>query len=288
MSELQRSVTAILNDDRLAPQMIAYAASLTSLYGDTPGATAIMGDLGRFGVVAALFCLPPPVTRSVVEAAFGPGIAGRGRVASHLSALRRVGAIESVPGDGRSRPLRPTPWLEAWIVRWVEAMVLPAEPWWPGGGGQPAVTPERAVAYLSQLLASSRAGLNAIGAAPNVERMMTLVGGHLFMLELILACEARYVEAPAAFSRRRFARTYGVSRAHAVDLMAATERLGWVKRIETGRILVSEGFLRDFGLWSAINCALANVTLQGRLLPVLREHREAGPAAGDERARMVI
>ncbi len=262
---------AILDDGRLAEAMRAFAQGLTDLYAQPPLGVPILGDLGRFSIVASLIASPTPMTRTAVLDLMGPGAAGRARVASHLGALIGAGALEAVddPSDGRSRPLSPAPWLRDWMDRWGVAMFAPVHPWWPGPGPVPAPTREVLAAYLQQILAANRAGLNAFGATPGVWRIMSLVGGHLFLLELILASDgARRIGLPLPFSRRAFARRYGVSRRHAVDLVAEAERLGWLTR-RASKIDLSATFADEARRWVAIHIALCNAALAGRLLPVM-------------------
>ena len=156
------------------------------------------------------------------------------------------------------------------MLRWIAAMILPARPWWREAGPPPE--PDRAAlsVYLGEVLAANRAGLSAFGALPGVWRMLSLTGGHLFLLQLVLASEgASRIGVPLTVSRRGFAQRYGFSRVHAVDLTLEAEALGWLAR--RGRALVlTDAFAQESRRWCATHFALCNATLAGRLLPVLR------------------
>ncbi len=262
---------AILADTRLPEAMGAFARGLTALYAQPPLGVPILGDLGRFSIVASLIASPTPMTQAAVLELMGPGAAGRARVAAHLGALTGAGALTAVedPADGRARPLSPAPWLRDWMDRWGVAMIAPVRPWWRGPDAAPEPTREVLAAYLNQILAANRAGLNAFGATPGVWRIMSLVGGHLFLLELILASDgAHRIGQPVAFSRRAFALRYGVSRRHAVDLVTEAEGLGWLAR-RGGKVELNAAFAEEARRWVAIHIALCNAALAGRLLPVM-------------------
>ena len=268
--DLGTQVTAILADPRLGEAMIDYAKRFTSLYGDSPRAVAIMGDLGRFGIVAGVFCASPPATATTVTLTLGSGIASEGRITSHIQALSKAGVLEDAPRIGRARPVRPSPWLEGWMLRWLDAIAIPSRRWW-SDGAHPDLSRDLLIRFLDQILAANREGLDAFAPTPAIHRMMSLVGGHLFVLELILATDAcRLISAPVTFSRRAFAERYGFSRSHAVDLCAEAERLGWLTRAGQGRVVVHDGFCAEARKWSAIHFALAIASQQGRLLPVMR------------------
>ena len=261
----------VLADPRLPGAMSDYARRFTALYSE-PKAVATMGDLGRFAVVAALFSLPPPVIQGAFIRHIGPDVAGRARIAAHLATLRECGAVEPVVGGRRAQPIVPTAWLEGWMAGWLAAMVLPARPWWDAPEPAPDLSRNLLASYLDQILAANRSGLTAFATVPGVRRMMSLVGGHLFMLELILAsADLESIGAPVAFSRRAFAARYSVSRAHTVDLAAEAERLGWMVRQDDGHIILTSEFGRDMSRWSAIHFVLATETQTGRLLRVMAE-----------------
>ena len=279
-SELEAAVEALSRDPGLPEAMSDYANRVTRLYADAPGAVAMMGDLGRFGVLAAMFCLPTPVTRAAMVAAIGPGVAGRARVTSHLNALEKAGVIEATPFAGRAQPLRPSAWLEGWMARWLEAMSLPSRRWWREVCAPPALSRDLLVLYLRQVLDANREGLDAFAPTPAVGRMMTLVGGHLFVLELVQATEAlARLDEPVRFSRRAFARRFGISRAHVVDLCAEAARLGWLIRSDDRRLVVSRAFGEDLRRWTAIHFVLSNATQAGRLLPLMRGAAVPRPGA---------
>jgi hypothetical protein len=260
----------ILGDRRLPAAMTAYAWGLSELYAGPPPAVPIMGDLGRFAIVAGLFSSPGPVTQAAILNRMGPDLAGRARVAAHLSALRESGAIEPEAGDRRARPVRPTPWLEGWMRRWLEAMIVPARAWWRERGPPPEPSRRVLASYLGQVLAANRSGLNAFTTVPGVWRMMSLAGGHLFLLELVLASGgAERIGQPLAFSRRAFAARYGVSRPHAVDLTAEAERLTWLTRGDDGHVELTPAFAHEARRWCAIHFELCNAALTGRLLEVM-------------------
>ena len=265
----------VLADPRLPAAITDYAQRFTALYGE-PKAVSIMGDLGRFAVVAALFSLPSPVIQAAFIRHIGPDLAGRARIASHLAALRECGAVEPLTGGRRAQPIVPTAWLEGWMVGWLAAMVLPARPWWDSPAPAPDISRALLATYLGQILAANRSGLTAFATVPGVRRMMSLVGGHLFMLELILAsANLESIGAPVAFSRRAFAARFGVSRGHAVDLAAEAEGLDWMIRQGDGHIVLTSAFARDVRRWSAIHFVLATDTQTGSLLAVMGELPDA-------------
>jgi len=159
------------------------------------------------------------------------------------------------------------------------AMIEPARPWWPGAGPPPAPSPEVLTLYLQQILAANRMGLSAWVSVPGVRRIMELAGGHLFLLELVLASAGLTRLDPVAFSRRGFAARYGVSRPHATDLTAEAERLGWLIRAGDGVRLTPE-FADEARRWCAIHFVLCNATLEGRLVPAMQAAGMANSPAG--------
>ncbi len=272
VSHFEQSLHAVLADPRLRPAMVAYAEGFTRLYGE-PRAVAIMGDLGRFAIIAGLFARSGPVTQAAILDEMGPDLAGRARVASHLRMLADTGALSLDDGEGRARLVRPTPWLEDWMGRWLLAMILPARPWWQGDGSAtepPEASDAMLASYLGQVLSANRSGLTAFGSTPGVWRMLSLVGGHLLLLELVLASQgATLIGEPLTFSRRAFAARYDVSRAHAVDLITEAGRLGWLERRDDA-VVLSPAFAEEARRWCAIHFLLCNATLAGRLLDAMQ------------------
>lgn len=259
----------MVEDARLPAAMMDYASRLTSVY-DTPHSLAVLGDLGRFAIIATLFATPGPLSQANIIEDMGPHLAGRARVAAHLAVLQDRGAIERDTRDGRSQAVRPTPWMTDWMNRWLAAMILPARPWWPGPGTAPNPTPERLASYLGQVLAANRSRLNAFVTTPGVRRMMSLIGGHLLILELVLASEGtRRIGEPLVFSRKAFAARYGMSRQHARDLTAEAENLGWLDRASRC-VTLRPAFAREARRWAAIHFALCNATLVGRCLETMQ------------------
>jgi len=259
----------MVKDIRLPSAMMDYARQLTDVYSE-PNSLAILGDLGRFAIIATLFATPGPLSQANIIDGMGPHLAGRARVAAHLAVLQDRGAIEREPMDGRSHAVTPTRWMTDWMNRWLAAMILPARPWWSAPEPAPAPSPAVLASYLAQVLAANRSGLNAFVTTPGVRRMMSLIGGHLLVLELVLASEgAQRIGEPLLFSRKAFAARYGMSRQHARDLTAEAEQLGWLSRADR-RVVLSPTFAQEAKRWAVIHFALCNATLTGRCVETMR------------------
>jgi hypothetical protein len=243
----------------------AYSTGMIAFYRADPLRPLLLADLGRLGVIAALMVGPPPVTVSGLARMSG-GLSGRARIAGHVRVLARTGMTAPGPAaDRRFRALTPTPALEATMGAWMRAMAGPAVAL-AGRSGDGLDDPAVARDYLGQVMGAHALGFDAFADAPAVGRLMTLAGGHLLALHLHAAPDE--VDAAVPFSRTEFARAFGLSRPHVVDLLREAEARGWLRR-EPGGLAVSAAFREEVRRWLATHLALAPIALDGRLVPLL-------------------
>ena len=100
---------------------------------------------------------------------------------------------------------------------WMRAMAGPAVAL-AGGSSDGLDDPVVVRAYLGQVMGAHALGFDAFADAPAVgRRLMTLAGGRLLALHLHAAPDE--ADATVPFSRTGFARAFGLSRPHVVDLL---------------------------------------------------------------------
>ncbi len=271
-ADLARAAGAVRADRRFGEACRHYARGMSAFYAGDPVRPALLADLGRFAVIAAIMASPAPVTVSGLARLSG-GLSGRARVARHVEALDKAAMVARAPlADRRMRALRPTAALDALMGGWMSAMAAPAMAL---AGRTDVRLDEPAVVrrYLAQVIGCRAIGFNAFAGVPAVERLMTLTGGHL--LALRLQDGPPCPDDPIPFSRTAFARSHGLSRPHVVDLLREAEANGWLRRGPEG-LRVAPAFLDEVRQWLAIHFALAPLALDGRLLAVLTR-REPWP-----------
>lgn len=123
-ASLAARIAAIATDRHFESALALYAARLTALYREHPAAIGLFGNLGRFAIVAT-FAAGPASIRQVAGTLLGPGLASRHRVAAHVAALRRSGAIGAV-GRGAGARWQLAPWVPPLLHRWLDAVASPA------------------------------------------------------------------------------------------------------------------------------------------------------------------
>ena len=123
-------------------------------------------------------------------------------------------------------------------------------------------------AYLAQLLAASRGGRSAFAAFPRVGRLIQLTAGHALLMELVRASGGR---AGVAFTLPRGDRAadWGVSRSHVGDLVRGLCAEASLDMPDRRHLRLTAPFCAEARGWAACNFALANATLDGKLLAVL-------------------
>jgi len=249
--------------------VIALASDLAAFYTDHRDAALIFSDVGQLAIVSSLLVLPPPVAEADVCRLLGVGaLASRRRIGNHIGKLERLGFVDRASAeDRRRRPVAPTAKLEVLLNLWVHALSSSAADLC-GIDRAVLARPDLARFYLQQVMASHQRGFNAFADVPAIGRLAALSRGHAFVLELLRAAlQAKRLE--VRFSRREFAKTFGVSRTHVIDLLAECERAGLIVQNSTRTLQLSPAFVSEARRWAAINFALAAATLDGRLLAAL-------------------
>ncbi len=262
---------AIADDPQLTDAMLDYAARITSLYAQEPDAVAILGDLGRFSVVATLAVAPEPLSiRATWRALSQTGTASAFRVGAHIHALQTLGAVQP------ARSGRPRGGGERWTLtdkaravlhRWLDAMAGPALRWHPGPVpdlDDGAVL----VRYLAQVLAAGQRGQSAFAGLPRIGRLIELAGGHALLLALTRASGGQ-ASVPFDFSRSAFAASCGVSRSHVIDLLDHLRQRGDLAQHNRQQLVLAPEFSAELRAWAARLMVLALATLDGRLEDVM-------------------
>ncbi len=190
------------------------------------------GSLAILGTVIAKSGLGGGwVTLAEIDAAIVPRrIATSRRIRALVEWLEHCGGLERTRPDIdlRRRPFR----VSGWLVRALgdltsasfAAMGASASPELPG------LDLQGAVAFLARRILPCV--LDAAVLPPEVVALTELRGGYLLMLRLLCEARGRAGGARVEFSRKRFARTFHVSRAHVTGLIARAERYGWLKRLD--------------------------------------------------------
>lgn len=250
--------------------VIQLATDMAAFYNAHPEAASMFSDVGQLAIVSGLFALPAPVTEADLCRLVGAGaLASRRRVRNHIARLEKAGFAQvAESGDRRARPIIATPKLEEQLMnQWARALASTAADLCDVDRAT-LTRPDLARFYLSQVMASHQVGFSAFAATPSVARLVNLTRGHALVLEL-LAASRRINAAEVPFSRRAFARTYGVSRTHVIDLLSECEATGIITPASAQTVVLSPTFLAEARHWAAINFVLAAATLEGRLLMVL-------------------
>lgn len=208
----------------------------------------------------------PTSIRQVAESRLGPGVASRKRIAAHVAALQRMGAVEAL-GKGPAARWQLTPTTFDLLGCWLDAICSPALVWrpqpWPNLRDPTIIT-----AYIDQLLAATRSGVTAFASFPRVGRLFQMSAGHALLMELTLASGAR-PDHPFRFQRNLLANSWRVSRGHIADMLRELRVDGSLMAPSHTELVVTAPFAAEMRGWAAANFALANAALDGQVLTLL-------------------
>lgn len=271
---MRAAIAAVAAHPGFDAALIAYADGIARLYRSHPHAVSVIGNLARFGVLAAAVVAQAPVSvRQLSGRLLGPGIASRGRVGQQVRRLQMLGAMLPEPGGrGGGRRWRAAPWAQALLHDWLRAAALPAAPWRTRAHDldDPAVLRR----YFADVLESARGGRDIFAPFPNVGALMRLAGGHALLVELVLASGA-VPDRAFALSRSGVAVAYGLSRSHVLDMLGLLLATGSLARAGRAELMLAPALAAELRGWAAALFVAANATLAGELLAVLPPVRDA-------------
>lgn len=271
-TRLRESMAAVAGDPGFDAALQDYAAAITRLYRARPEAVAIIGNVARFGIAAALLVAEHPAsTREIAERLIGPGVASRTRVAGHVRRLAQLAAVLPAGGGrGGGQRWQLAPFVAGLLHDWMRAVATPAGRWRASRHDLDDVAVLRR--YLADVLESSRGGRDIFAPFPRIGRLMRLAAGHALLMEMLLATGA-VPEQSFTLSRLGFARDYGISRSHLQDMIAMLVVDGSLIRHAGGALALSPQLAGEVRAWAASLFVVANATLAGELLAVLPKLR---------------
>jgi hypothetical protein len=236
-----------------------------------PAFAQLMANRAQAHIVGICYHLHPEANAAAVLRLLPPDTASRNRVTAHLHALERRGALMEAPTgrDGRTRNLKLTPIFQAWVDRWVDAVVLPALPF---VAEPPAVLDDPATRqrWFSRWVAAQTMGVRLSSRLPLVRQFLELRGGYVVINELLRRDYAEPGSITTRFSKRDLAARYGLSRTHVIDLIAALEAEGWLAMGPLGPV-PTETMRVETRTWHGLHLGAAALVLSGMLMPTIEE-----------------
>lgn len=177
----------------------------------------------------------PGVTLADIQRVVCSHLASPRRVRALIEELERTAGISRVQarGDTRRRLIIMGGWLPGALDVWAGAYVRVVGQWFPRRAQR---FPDGVRACATALIAGwanlhARYGFLLTEGCALVSMIMNRLGGHPMLLELIgSAVPAADGSALARLSRKRLARSVGLSRAQITKLLAACEQRGWLRR----------------------------------------------------------
>jgi hypothetical protein len=250
LAGLDAAAAALMADPRFDAALVRFCDAVIAGFEGHWLAHRLMGDAGRFGLMAGVFHLeaerlagrrPEGVTTGGLVAFMERRrLASRRSVQAMVAFLRVAGALVPMAQRnlGRQRPLAPSDAMRETALRWLggnlEGIAGIAE--LPAPGAELARRPGFMEAYFTAMAAPYVArGFILFDGMPPVEAMMTRSGGYVTMIELMRTARTGadgtiLAEAPHGALAARLL----ISRSQARALTALAEREGWLKPLAPG------------------------------------------------------
>lgn len=269
LARLDAAAAALMADPRFDEALRRFCEAVIAGFEGHWLAHRMMGDAGRFGLMAGVFHLeaerlagrrPEGVTTAGLVAFMEKRrLASRRAVQAMVAFLRMAGALVPAErrGRGRQRPLAPSDAMRGTALRWLGGNLAGIEgiaPL-PAPGAELARRPGFMEAYFTAMAAPYvRDGFILFDGLPPVEAMMTRSGGYLTMIELMRGARLEpdgtiRAEAPHGALAARLL----ISRSQARALTGLAEREGWLTALSPGgrTVRLSPGFHEICRRWIA-------------------------------------
>jgi hypothetical protein len=263
--------TSISTDPRFRNAAYNLCAMMLDCHATNPAFAQLMSDRTQAHIVGICYHLHPQANAAAVLRLLPPDTGSRNRVTAHLHALERRGALMAAPKgrDARTRNLMLTPAFQAWVDRWVDAVVLPALPFVPT---PPANLDDPALrqGWFSRWVAAQTMGVRLTSRLPKVRHFIESRGGYVVLNELLRRDYAEQNIITTRFSKRDLAARYGLTRTHVIDLIAALEAEGWLKE-GPGGPSPTDNMRHETRMWHGLHLGAAALVLSGMLMPTIEE-----------------
>lgn len=263
--------TSISIDPRFRAAAHDLCVMMLDCHAANPGFAQLMANRAQAHIVGICYHLHPEANAAAVLRLLPPDTASRNRVTAHLHALERRGALAAAPKgrDARTRNLMLAPAFQAWVDRWVEAVVLPSLPFVPESPGE-LDDPATRQRWFSRWVAAQTMGVRLTSRLPLVRQFLELRGGYVVINELLRRHYAEPGTITTRFSKRDLAARYGLTRTHVIDLVAALEAEGWLAETALGPA-PTETMLAETRIWHGLHLGAAAMVLSGMLMPTIEE-----------------
>lgn len=263
--------SSISSDPRFRAAAHDLCVMMLDCHAANPAFAQLMANRAQAHIVGICYHLHPEANAAAVLRLLPPDTASRNRVTAHLHALERRGALAATPKgrDARTRNLMLAPAFQAWVDRWVEAVVLPSLPFVPEPPGE-LDDPATRQRWFSRWVAAQTMGVRLTSRLPLVRQFLELRGGYVVINELLRRHYAESGTITERFSKRDLAARYGLSRTHVIDLVAALEAEGWLAEGALGPA-PTETMLAETCIWHGLHLGAAAMVLSGMLMPTIEE-----------------
>lgn len=261
----------ISNDPRFRDAAHDLCARMLDCHAANPAFAQLMADRAQAHIVGICYHLHPQANAAAVLRLLPPDTASRNRVTAHLHALERRGALMAAPKgrDARARNLMLAPAFQAWVDRWVDAVVLPALPFVPQAPLE-LDDPATRQHWFSRWVAAQTMGVRLTARLPRLRHFLELRGGYVVINDLLRRDYAEPGTITTRFSKRDLATRYGLSRTHVIDLIAALEAEGWLADGPLGPV-PTEAMRTETRSWHGLHLGAAALVLSGMLMPTIEE-----------------
>lgn len=269
----------ISSDPRFRDAAHDLCVRMLECHAANPGFAQLMANRAQAHIVGVCYHLHPQANAAAVLRLLPPDTASRNRVTAHLHALERRGALMEAPKgrDARARNLMLTPLFQAWVDRWVDAVVLPALPFVPQAPLE-LDDPGTRQRWFSRWVAAQTMGVRMTARLPRLRQFLELRGGYVVINDLLRRDYAPPGTVTTRFSKRDLAARYGLSRTHVIDLVAALHAEGWLAEGPLGPA-ITDAMREETRSWHGLHLGAAALVLSGMLMPTIEEAMAARAAA---------
>lgn len=254
--ELESRIAADARFPRVACEL---AEGLLDFFACHAEARRLLSDQGQMRVVTVCIALDPAIRPAAVQSLVPLPIASPNRVAACLGLMRRQGALLPVSGAG-AWPARLSPEFAALGRQWLRAVIAPSAALYDGDPPD-FDDPGLYLGWCRQFIEATLHPTRALKVSSSLERAQSRRGGALLCLEVMRRALS---EGAPSFSRKAFARRFGLSRSQVVELVHEAKAAGWVADAG-GELAVSDAARTDGRAWLARFLTLGIATLEGTL-----------------------
>lgn len=265
--DVAEGVARIAADPRFPGAALRFCETVPAAWVRLEASGLPINDAGGFAFAALLIVGHGHATEATLTRAMASAVlASRDRVRALIDRFEQMGhLVRASIGHGRESRLAATPALAGALRGWLQTLAAPGLPW--HAIGIDRIDDPATARYLALQVEAAARGFLLYQGYPAVAALMHRRAGYgLLLLLLRLSLKSR--ASPHPFSRARFARQSGVSRAHVTALLRWCEAQGMLRRAGQNAIAIDTVFLDELRCWVAAELFWTGRCLMAAIPPV--------------------